>query len=634
MTTNNRFLSSSVLGNDIASETTLKDIDDFLQSGDLTVVTVPGTTDTVLTDVAFSTTQTDSLTVNVPDQVAVNVDNFDDIQLAYNLYEDWNVLALDTAKWGYTTTGVNFPVFSGSDIYLSTPFNTINNMLLTSVVPINLTKYTSYTIEFDASFEVSSASAPDYAYIGLVDSTRTNGIRVGGIWDGTPYDRPVKAQIISSLPVSNTYIGGDGSIDPIVDATYKDFNGVAFLNEADGSRNKYRIVLTNTGSDWTCDMYDMKSGVWSRFHTETGITSFDNSSDWYIEQYISSGGGGGSKGIIQNYDVSVYHGYKPFTVGIGDVDELTQRVVLASDHCGAGVIDASTQRVVLASDHSVVDTAVTKLGANDIDVGAGDVELATQRVTIATNQLTIPVREDLVPSGTNFTVHKFGRNDNVSDNVLGHYIADNEYIHWPLAATTVNIAGSAGDNSATAFTRSIVVEGLDANWDRQSEVLVFDTVGVIVNSANTYIRLNRAYIKDQAAYIGTNASDILVQDVGTTFLLTILAGMGQTQTSNYTVPKGYTAYLEDITVAGDVSNTPSTYYLATLWQKQGANVFSYPFSGVRLVWQSEIFEGSIHQKFNGNVTFPEMTDIWAQGRRTTNGSSPMSVHYNLKVVKN
>lgn len=77
------------------------------------------------------------------------------------------------------------------------------------------------------------------------------------------------------------------------------------------------------------------------------------------------------------------------------------------------------------------------------------------------------------------------------------------------AATFEAVSSSANDTSAGTGARTVVVEGLDSNFDYQSETITLSGASA-VDTSNTYLAINRAYV----ATVGSgkvNAGNIDIQ---------------------------------------------------------------------------------------------------------------------------
>lgn len=121
------------------------------------------------------------------------------------------------------------------------------------------------------------------------------------------------------------------------------------------------------------------------------------------------------------------------------------------------------------------------------------------------------------------------------------------YTYPPNGGTQMTLySSSASDTNVTVF-----IDGLDTNFlpINESLTLTNGTAGVV--TANTYRRINSMRV------IGTvNATGILrLANSGKTITYAQIAiGAGRTQWSIYTVPAGYTFYLNRVTAAASATN--------------------------------------------------------------------------------
>lgn len=111
---------------------------------------------------------------------------------------------------------------------------------------------------------------------------------------------------------------------------------------------------------------------------------------------------------------------------------------------------------------------------------------------------------------------------------------------YPVAATQMNLAGSAGD------TASILIAGLDANYNSINETVVLNGA-TPVTTTKSYLRINGMQVTVGSA---TNPSGVVtLKDLTNTIIYAqINAGVGRTQAAIYTVPAGYTFYLQRVNI--------------------------------------------------------------------------------------
>lgn len=128
---------------------------------------------------------------------------------------------------------------------------------------------------------------------------------------------------------------------------------------------------------------------------------------------------------------------------------------------------------------------------------------------------------------------------------------------YPVAAAQMNLAGSVGD------TATITISGLDANYASISENVVLNG-STPVTTTKSYLRINSMNV---AAGSATNPSGVVtLKDLtNTTTYAQINAGVGRTQAGIYTVPAGYTYFLQRVNVYTSLNgNNFATYQNKTI----------------------------------------------------------------------
>jgi hypothetical protein len=112
----------------------------------------------------------------------------------------------------------------------------------------------------------------------------------------------------------------------------------------------------------------------------------------------------------------------------------------------------------------------------------------------------------------------------------------------PSAATTMTITpANANDTAAGTGARYLYLAGLDANYDRQTEVIALAGTTPVVTTSS-WIALNSARVV--AAGTGTtNAGNIVIKTTtGDYTQMTIPASHAITSASHFTIPAGYTCF--------------------------------------------------------------------------------------------
>jgi len=118
---------------------------------------------------------------------------------------------------------------------------------------------------------------------------------------------------------------------------------------------------------------------------------------------------------------------------------------------------------------------------------------------------------------------------------------------FPASASTMTVASnSSTDNGAT-----VLVSGLDANWNQISETVTIATGGT--TTVNSYLRINNLFLTAPASGQTTNVGQITIK-VSTTTYGQINVGIGKSQNAWYSVPANYEFYLDQVEI-----NTSNSY---------------------------------------------------------------------------
>jgi hypothetical protein len=123
---------------------------------------------------------------------------------------------------------------------------------------------------------------------------------------------------------------------------------------------------------------------------------------------------------------------------------------------------------------------------------------------------------------------------------------------FPTTAATANVAStSANDNGGT-----ILISGLDANFNPISETATIATGNTV--TTNSYLRINSLLMTAPGAGYNTNQGVITVKQ-GANIIGQINANIGKSQSTVYTVPNGYTFYLDWVEANTSNSYTSGNY---------------------------------------------------------------------------
>ncbi len=227
-------------------------------------------------------------------------------------------------------------------------------------------------------------------------------------------------------------------------------------------------------------------------------------------------------------------------------------------------------------------------------------------------------------------IHKFGANPAIPAGNTED-VTFSGVINWLTAATTVRIkaGGDAADDSGGNGARTITVVGLDENFVDAEEDITTNGTSASTVTTITFIRVFRALVKTVGVYTAANTAAITVENgAGGTDLITIGAGEGQTETSEFTIPAGKTAYLTHFDVTVDATKPAD----AKMYQRQNADDVSAPFTGKRLIAGVFQLEGESTDDFGSYVIFPAKTDLWWEATAGAGAASEVSIDYDLILV--
>jgi len=144
------------------------------------------------------------------------------------------------------------------------------------------------------------------------------------------------------------------------------------------------------------------------------------------------------------------------------------------------------------------------------------------------------------------TVSIFGYQPSIGTTSIAVWENASAYTFPASASTMVVASGSATDNGAT-----VLVVGLDANWNQISETVTIATGGT--TTVNSYLRINNLFLATPASGQTTNVGQITIK-VSTTTYGQINVGIGKSQNAWYSVPANYEFYLDQVEI-----NTTNSY---------------------------------------------------------------------------
>ena len=153
------------------------------------------------------------------------------------------------------------------------------------------------------------------------------------------------------------------------------------------------------------------------------------------------------------------------------------------------------------------------------------------------------------------------------------------YTYITAASTLSLVSTSASDDTSA----KILINGLDSNFNPISETLAMNGTGA-VTTVNSYFRVNNLVMVSPGTSQNTNIGTITLKQ-SSNVIAQINAGVGKSQSTIYTVPAGYSFYLDLAEVNTSNSYTGSTiitYKVQAINNLTGVklNVLQQPFVSI------------------------------------------------------
>lgn len=213
------------------------------------------------------------------------------------------------------------------------------------------------------------------------------------------------------------------------------------------------------------------------------------------------------------------------------------------------------------------------------------------------------------------SIYKYGCNMDI--NGTEETIWDGGGIYaYPSSASVMKVSSSSADDTAAGTgARTVVVIGLDSNYDEAEETVSLNGQ-TAVTTTTSFIRVFRAYVATAGSgetaagdiYVGTGT---VTAGVPATVYAKIVQGNNQTLMVVWTVPAGYTAYLVRGNVGSGTTNQ-NQYVTARLVVRTYGGVF-------RTVSKAVLQDGIFTNEFEVPLKVLEKTDI--EGRAVSSGSN-------------
>ena len=179
---------------------------------------------------------------------------------------------------------------------------------------------------------------------------------------------------------------------------------------------------------------------------------------------------------------------------------------------------------------------------------------------------------------------------------------------------------SAAGAPATDNGVKVVVQGLDEDYNEVSQEVTLAGAGT-ATTTQTFLRVFRAYVSGSQEPTG----NLNITNGGTTYARITLAE-NQTLMAMWTVPAGYTGFLDHVNIATGTTNA-NQYITAEIVQRELDGVF-------RVMMKQTLGSGGVANfLIRYPILVPEKTDI--EVRAISSGASnSVSANFSMIYIKN
>ena len=246
------------------------------------------------------------------------------------------------------------------------------------------------------------------------------------------------------------------------------------------------------------------------------------------------------------------------------------------------------------------------------------------------NEFYLEIRKGNVPGHS--WIEKYGGNEDV-DAAEDIWREGGNWVPPTVAQLMTVVSNNAADTSAGTGARTIRIEGLDSNWDFQTEDVTLNGT-TAVDTTNTWHRVFRAYVltagsgEVNAGYISVEAKTDVTTQAG------IDSGRGQTEQAIYTIPAGKTGYLVRY-YSSIRRNSPSgaqidlDVKMRVDASQADAPVLVKHSNGVAIDGQNPY-----NHKFEGGIVCPEKSDVWLRIAGVSDVNTAVDGGFDIILVDN
>jgi len=261
-----------------------------------------------------------------------------------------------------------------------------------------------------------------------------------------------------------------------------------------------------------------------------------------------------------------------------------------------------------------------------------------QQFSIACNSNHLFPLADGPCNGFTF-INKFGRVLNYGTSIVDVNAASTPAVYtWLTTAVTLEaISSDANDTSNGTGARTIIVQGLDENFEECSATITMAGLSASTATTQKFIRIHRAYVATSGTYASTTAGshigNITIRTSGAgaahIYMNAATAPVGQSLCARYTIPANKTGYLvhANFTAAG---NKLSDFYL---FKRENADTTTAPYGVKKVIETFNGVSSYLPREWHIPIRLPEKTDVWAAVIGAGTGSNA-SVAFDILMCEN
>jgi hypothetical protein len=253
------------------------------------------------------------------------------------------------------------------------------------------------------------------------------------------------------------------------------------------------------------------------------------------------------------------------------------------------------------------------------------VELSASAINVRPVDFGFMVQRGLY-AGMSF-INVFGRNTNAAN--LTIWPVPTGY-STPASARLLNVvSNNVNDTSGGTGARTIFIEGVNSNYDVVNEIVTMNGVITVVTN-NQYIALNIVYVATAGSAQWAEGNITFIQQSGGNQLAVIRSTTSSAENAVYTVPRGYTAFINELFITG-FNTTSNTTCHVTLQTK----TFSGVFLNQCLIVLTGNLVNHLDKHFTAPLVAPERSVVQFRSIGATGGGTwDVAVNFGVLLVIN